>query len=42
MLNYREKYKTAAYNEGGFTQARVYIRSRFCGNLEVYRQPEPL
>jgi len=26
----------------GFTQAGVYSRRQFCGNLEVYRPPEPL
>jgi len=26
----------------GFTQAGVYARRQFCGNLEVYRPPEPL
>jgi len=26
----------------GFTQAGVYARRKFCGNLEVYRPPEPL
>ena len=26
----------------GFTQAEVYARRQFCGNLEVFRPPEPL
>jgi len=26
----------------GFTQAGVYARRKFCGDLEVYRPPEPL
>ena len=26
----------------GFTQAGVYARRQFCGNLEVYRPHEPL
>ena len=26
----------------GFTQAGVYARRQFCGNLEVCRPPEPL
>jgi len=26
----------------GFTQAGVYACRQFCGNLEVYRPPEPL
>ena len=26
----------------GFTQAGVYARRQFCGNLKVYRPPEPL
>jgi len=26
----------------GFTQAGVYARRQFCGDLEVYRPPEPL
>ena len=26
----------------GFTQAGVYARRNICGNLEVYRPPEPL
>ena len=26
----------------GFTRAGVYSRRQFCGNLEVYRPPEPL
>jgi len=26
----------------GFTQAGVYSRRQFCGNLEVYLPPEPL
>jgi len=26
----------------GFTQAGVYVRRQFCGNLEVYHPPEPL
>ena len=26
----------------GFTQAGVYSRRQFCGDLEVYRPPEPL
>ena len=26
----------------GFTQAGVYARRQFCGDLEVYLPPEPL
>ena len=26
----------------GFTQAGVYARRQFCGNLEIYRPLEPL
>ena len=26
----------------GFTQAGVYARRKFCGNLEICRPPEPL
>ena len=26
----------------GFTQAGVYVRRQFCGNLGVCRPPEPL
>ena len=33
--------KTSAANER-FARAWVYSRRQFCGNLEVYRPPEPL
>ena len=28
--------------QSGFTQAEVYARRQFGGNLEMYRPPEPL
>jgi len=34
--------KNALLLTSGFTQAGVYARRQFCGNLEVYRPPEPL
>ena len=34
--------KNALRTTSGFTQAGVYARRQFCGNLEVYRPPEPL
>jgi len=34
--------KNAQPLTSGFTQAGVYARRRFCGNLEVHRPPEPL
>jgi len=39
----KEKYKQNALpTTSGFTQAGVYSRRKFCGNLEIYRPPEPL
>ena len=38
----KEKIKNAERLTSGFTQAGVYARRQFCGNLEVYRPPEPL
>ena len=34
--------KNAERLTSGFTQAGVYSRRQFCGNLEVCRPPEPL
>ena len=34
--------KNALLLTSGFTQAGVYARRQFCGNLEVYRPLEPL
>ena len=39
MIKEREN---ALHTTSGFTQAGVYARRQFCGNLEVYRPPEPL
>ena len=36
------KEKKALQPTSGFTQAGVYARRQFCGNLEVCRPPEPL
>ena len=38
----RKIRKNALPLTSGFTQAGVYSRRQFCGNLEVYRPPEPL
>jgi hypothetical protein len=37
-----KKKKNALQVTSGFTQAGVYVRRQFCGNLEGYRPPEPL
>jgi len=38
-----KKYeKKALPTTSGFTQAGVYARRQFCGNLEVYHPPEHL
>ena len=34
--------KTRLPLTSGFTQAGVYARRQFCGDLKVYRPPEPL
>jgi len=34
--------KKALPTTSGFTQAGVYARRQFCGDLEVYRPPKPL
>ena len=36
------KLENAQPLTSGFTQAGVYARRQFCGDLEVYRPPEPL
>ena len=41
MIN-KEKDNNALPLTSGFTQAGVYARRQFCGNLEVYCPPEPL
>ena len=38
----KDKLKKRLLLTSGFTQAGVYSRRQFCGNLEVYRPPEPL
>jgi len=42
MQNKSIKNKNCQRTTSGFTQAGVYARRQFCGNLEVYRPPEPL
>ena len=37
----KKEYK-ALHTTSGFTQAGVYARRQFCGDLEVCRPPEPL
>jgi len=41
-LNTTEIQTNALPLTSGFTQAGVYARRQFCGNLEVYRPHEPL
>ena len=38
----KKTYQKRQQLTSGFTQAGVYARRQFCGNLEVYRPPEPL
>jgi len=38
----RKNGQNALLLTSGFTQAGVYARRNICGNLEVYRPPEPL
>ena len=38
----KKTYQKRQQLTSGFTQAGVYSRRQFCGNLEVCRSPEPL
>ena len=38
----KDKLKKRLLLTSGFTQAGVYARRNICGNLGVYRPPEPL
>jgi len=42
MIIEKIKVKKRQQLTSGFTQAGVYARRQFCGNLEVYHPPEPL
>jgi len=42
MIRKKEKVGEPLLITSGFTQAGVYARRQFCGNLEVYSPPEPL